>query len=336
MKKEWTRRTQRDDSQQIRAVVQGLFLALNVWIGLQFFLFVRQFERGGIPSVDRPPGVEGWLPIAGMMNTKYFLLTGEVPLIHPAAMVLFIAFLAISLLLRKAFCGWLCPVGTLSERLWKLGRETFGRNLTAPKWLDLAARSLKYLLLGAFLYAVGSMRADDIRAFLHSPYGLVADVQMLNFFRHLSVTAAVVLAVLIAGSVFVRHFWCRYLCPYGALMGLAALASPLRIRRNAEACIDCARCAKACPSHLPVDRLVQIRSAECLGCMECVAACPAEGAIAMYAGPRPVRPRMMAAVLALLLAGFVGLAQWSGHWDSPIPGAVYESLIRRAGELGHR
>ena len=67
------------------------------------------------------------------------------------------------------------------------------------------------------------------------------------------------LALLVLASVFVQNFWCRYLCPYGALMGLAALASPLRIRREASLCIDCAKCAKACPSALPVDRLVAIR-----------------------------------------------------------------------------
>ncbi len=84
------------------------------------------------------------------MNTKYFLLTGRVPAIHPAAMVLFIAFVLMSLLLKKAFCSWLCPVGTLSEHLWKLGRRVFGRNLHPPKWLDIPLRGLKYLLL-AFL-----------------------------------------------------------------------------------------------------------------------------------------------------------------------------------------
>ena len=80
-------------------------------------------------------------------------------------------------------------------------------------------------------------------------------------------------------SIFIRNFWCRYLCPYGALMGLASLLSPLWIKRDPDKCIDCAKCAKACPSHLPVDTRLQVRSAECLGCLECVAVCPAEGAL---------------------------------------------------------
>ncbi|MBI3682290.1 MAG: 4Fe-4S binding protein [Acidobacteria bacterium] len=331
------RRPGRDRSQPLRRTVQALFLALNVWIGVEFYLFVRQFEAGGVAGMERPAGIEGWLPIAGMMNTKYWLLTGEIPLIHPAAMFLFLAFVAISLLIRKSFCGWLCPVGTVSEYLWKLGRGTFGRNFGLPKWLDIPLRSLKYILLGLFLYAVGSMSVEAIRAFLVSPYGIIADVKMLNFFRHLSATAAIVLAMFVLASVFVQNFWCRYFCPYGALMGLAALASPLRIRRNPETCIDCAKCANACPCQLAVDRLVQIRSAECIGCMECIAACPAEGALGMGVAllRRSVSAWVMAAAMATIFLGAVSYARLSGHWQSPIPAVMYQRLIPLAGELAH-
>src|ERR1700722_3743161 len=84
-KKALIRRFAPDQSQQTRHIVQGLFLLLNGWLGLQFYLWTRYFERGGSGMiVSRPAGVEGWLPIAGLMNTKYFLLTGQVPAIHPA------------------------------------------------------------------------------------------------------------------------------------------------------------------------------------------------------------------------------------------------------------
>ena len=79
-KKALIRRFAPDHSQRTRHIVQGLFLLLNGWLGLQFYLWTRYFERGGTGfSVSRPAGVEGWLPIAGLMNTKYFLLTGPVP-----------------------------------------------------------------------------------------------------------------------------------------------------------------------------------------------------------------------------------------------------------------
>lgn len=327
-----------DDSQRWRGLAQAVFLGINVWIGFQFLLFVWGHEGRWVPwNADRPPGVEGWLPIAGLMNTRYFLETGTVPLIHPAAMVLIVTFLVLSVVFRKAFCGWLCPVGTVSEWLWKLGRDTFRRNFVAPKWLDIPLRSLKYLLMAAFLYAVMSMSVRDLAGFLASPYGLVADVKMLNFFRFLTPGAAIFVGVMVIASIFVPNAWCRYLCPYGALMGLAALFSPARIRRQEEACIDCAKCARVCPSHLPVDKLVQIRSAECIGCMECVTVCPAEGALALtFAGPRRVLTgqRVAIGVAVIFFAAYAG-ARFSGHWDSPISDGVYRTLIPAARGLDH-
>ncbi len=330
------RRAPPDGSQRLRRAFQAVFLALNVWIGAEFYLFVRYHETGGAgPAVSRPPGVEGWLPIASLMNLKVWMLTGELPAIHPAGVLLLAAFLAISLVWRKAFCSWLCPVGTVSEWLWRLGRRVFGRNLALPRRADAVLRALKYLLLGFFLYAVGSMSVEAIRAFLEGPYGVIADVKMLNFFRFLSLTTAIVLAALIVVSILVKNFWCRYLCPYGALFGLASRFSPTRIRRDPEICIDCARCAKACPSRLPVDKLVAIGSPECTGCLECVAVCPAAGALRLAAGRRRVPAWLMAAGIAALFLGVTGWARWSGHWRTGISGQTYRALIPRASEFRH-
>ena len=336
-KKKLARRAARDRSQTVRRSVQAAFLLLNIWIGVEFYLFVRHYESGGRTAwMARPAGIEGWLPIASLMNLKWMLETGVPPGTHAAGMFLLLAFLGISWAFRKSFCSWLCPVGAVSEFLWRLGRDTFGRNWALPRWLDLPLRSLKYILLSLFLYAVGSMSPIAIRQFLDSPYGLVADVKMLNFFRHMGVATAVTLGVLILLSVFIQNFWCRYLCPYGALVGLAALASPLRIRRNPDACIDCAKCARACPSLLKVDQLVTIRSTECTGCLECVAVCPAEGALIMAApGRRRVRTWVMAAGIAAIFFGFVGYARWAGYWGNNVPSSVYFEHIPRASEFSH-
>jgi polyferredoxin len=337
LRKRLIRRTAADRSQTLRHAMQAAFLALNVWIGLEFWRFVRYYETGGQTAfVRRPPGIEGWLPIASLMNLKVLLLTGRMPLLHPAGMFLLIAFLAASWIFRKSFCGWLCPVGAVSEYLWRLGRQTFGKNFRLPRRVDVALRSLKYLLMGLFLFAVGSMSVAGIRAFLEGPYGIVDDVKMLNFFRYLGFGGGAVVAVLVVASVFVQNFWCRYLCPYGALMGLAGLASPLRIRRVENLCVDCGKCAKVCPSALPVHQLVQIRSAECTGCLQCVAECPAAGALYLAAPARRRVPAWaVAAGVAAIFLGACGYAQASGYWHTDLPSNVYFELVPHANEFTH-
>ena len=336
-KKKLLRRVAPDRSQIIRRTVQYAFLVLNLWIGFEFYGFVRYYETAGATlRYSRPPGVEGWLPIASLMNLKYFLVTGRMPTTLAAGMLLLSAFLGISLLLRKAFCSWLCPIGTISEWLWKLGRKLFGRSLALPRWLDIPLRGLKYLLLGFFLFAVATMSAGAIEEFLSGPYGAVADVRMLNFFRHLGGTAAAVLIVLAALSLFLQNFWCRYLCPYGALMGIVSMLSPARIERSPEPCIDCGKCNKACPSLLPVDQLVSIRSAECTACLECVAVCPAEGALALQLPRRRrIDPLAVAAVILILFFGAVIYGRVSGHWWPNVSERTYMETVGQADEAAH-
>jgi len=347
-KKNFVRRTEPDRSQITRRLVQFAFAALNIIICVQFYFWARYYETGGATMrVSRPAGVDGWLPIAGLMNLKFTLSTGIIPKIHPAGFFLFALFLTISLLLKKAFCSWLCPIGLFSEYLWKAGKKLLGRNLELPGWLDVALRCVKYLLLSFFVIIVGGMSAAALADFMGQPYGIIADVKMLNFFRHMSTTSLAIVGVLVLGSVVIKNFWCRYACPYGALLGLVSLLSPVKIRRDTQACIDCGKCSKACPEHLPVDKLVQVRSAECTACMECVASCDTQNALqfalparsadtrqARWAG-RTLRPALVAAAIATLFFGVVGYAKLTHHWQTVVPDSVYMELVPHAEEESH-
>ncbi|GKX60769.1 4Fe-4S binding protein [Leminorella grimontii] len=337
-----------------RRATQFLLLAFNIYIGVAFYFWVRYFETGGASIyVPRPGGIEGWLPIAGLMNLKFAWETHQLPPVHAAAMLLLVAFILISLLLKKSFCSWLCPIGTLSELVGALGKRLFGRNFTLPKWLDIPLRGLKYLLLGFFLYIALPMPAQGIYMFLMSPYGLIADVKMLDFFRNVgAITLACVFAFTFA-SLFIRNFWCRYLCPYGALLGIFSLFSPFKIRRNATSCIDCGKCAKACPSNIPVDRLIQVRTVECTACMTCVESCPVAStlhfSLVKPVGSRPeagerAKPLWRQAalsgaamtVLVLgILFGIIGYAMYIDGWNSPVPEQMYFRLIPGAQMMGH-
>ena len=368
-KKPFIRRHLLDHSQRLRHTIQLAFLALNAWLGLQFYLWVRYFETNGRTLyVSRPAGVEGWLPIAGLMNLKYFLVTHRISNIHPAAMFLLVAFLLSSLLLKKAFCSWLCPVGTASEALWHLGQRIFGRSLTLPRWLDIPLRSLKYLLLAFFVYVVVTMSAEGLQQFLLAPFGIIADVKMLNFFRHMSVLGIGVLFTLAVLSLMIKNVWCRFLCPYGALMGLVSTLSPVKIRRDPAACIDCNKCTKACPSNLPVAQLLTIRTPECTGCLSCIAICPAENALNFALPPHPaitysatafpanseaspaaqslaesnarwhhraLQPRTVVAVLAILFFGLIGIARLTNHWQTNLPNSIYQQLVPHADDYNH-
>lgn len=317
----------KEDSQFLRMTVQTAFALLCAWIGIEFYLFARWGMSGGTEAfVARPPGAEGFLPISALISLKYFLLTGIINAVHPSGLFILLAIFAVSLLLKKAFCSWLCPIGTLSESLWMLGRKMFRRNITLPRWLDYPLRSLKYIILGFFAWSVATMDVPDLANFIYSPYNKVADIKMYLFFAEIGGVALWTIIVLMLLSIVVKNFWCRFLCPYGALLGVASVMSPLKITRTKSTCVDCKLCTKACPAGINVHEATRVWSDECTSCLACVEACPVKDTLAMKGGTRsrPVPGWVFGLLVTGVFVAVTGLAVVTGHWQNGISQAEYQ------------
>ena len=318
-----------DRTYRVRILVQAFFALVCVFLGIRFAVFYRAAQAGVIPLPSRPPGVEGFLPISGLMGIRDWAMQGTLNTIHPAATILVLVALAMAVLLRKGFCSWVCPVGFLSEFLARFGRWSFGRNFRIWKWLDIPLRSLKYLLMAFFLGAVISMGAAELQAFIQSPYNRVADLKMGLFFVELGTTGTLVMGTLVLASVFVQGFWCRYLCPYGAFLGIFSWISPTHVIRNADPCVNCGLCDKACMARLPVSKGDEVMSPECTGCLDCIAVCPVKGALEVRtAGRRRIGSLGFAgAVMGIFLAGYLG-ALSAGAWSNGISDQEYVERVQ--------
>ena len=211
--------------------VQGAYLLFCLLVGIEFWRFHAQILAGGAVTSSRPGAVEAFLPISALMGLKRFVLTLRWDDVHPAGLTILIAAIVSSFLARKVFCSWVCPVGGLSRALAWAGKKTLWKRRKKETlvhgWADLALSSLKYLLLAFFVWVIViGMDMAAIDAFRHNTYNYAADVKMLLFFTDISRTAAVTLLVLAVLSVAIKNIWCRYLCPYGALLGLVSWMSP--------------------------------------------------------------------------------------------------------------
>jgi polyferredoxin len=325
--------------QNYRFIIQTAFTLLCIWIGIEFYFFINYLESGGTAGFSsRPPGVDGFLPISSFMSFYLFLRTGEISMVHPAGFFIFTAIITVSFVFGKSFCSWFCPVGFLSELLGDLGEKIFRRKIKMPRVIDYILRSLKYLLLGFFVYSIIFLMSNAaINAFLNGPYNVMADVKMYYFFAKISKFSLIVLSVLIVLSIFFRGFWCRNLCPYGALLGIVSFFSPTKIKRTESTCINCEMCTKVCPSFITVHKVKTVISDECTSCLNCVDVCPVKDTLNLQvvAVNKTVSKKYVIWGVAGLFMVVTGLGILSGYWQNNISKEEYLMYHENIDELGH-
>lgn len=314
---------------RLRLAVQGAFALFHVYLAWELALHVAWALGARDAYAAKPAAVEGFLPIVSLMSLKRWLLTGQWDTVHPAALTIFLALVAMCMVFRRGFCGWICPLGFLSNLLDRLGRKlglakrVSGRTrylLWVPKYLFLAGALAAFVVL---------LTLPAIEQFRTTPYYFAADSRMLLFFARPSLLLLAVLAGLVLASLLVRNFWCRFLCPYGALLGLVALCSPVAMQRKPDSCIACGKCARTCPNGIAVHKAERVNTPECVGCGECVGACPVPGCLSLRAGNRRVPYWLAGAGAVAVLLGFYAWGRASGHWDAEMPREMLRGITRR-------
>ncbi len=321
---------------RLRLFCQSLFTFFCLYTGWQFYNFYLYATDTGKTFTPRPPAVEAFLPIGALVSVKRLILGDGYDTIHPAGLTIFIAALLIALLLRKGFCGWICPVGfasNLAERAGKKMRISF----SLPAWIDLPLLSLKYLLLGFFAYLIlWQMDRASLTAFHYSSYNLISDAKMLHFFLQPSILAGSIMLFLILISFVLKNFWCRYLCPYGGLLGLLALVSPFQIKRAPETCIDCKKCEQICPASIRITNRKTVRNAECIGCLECLPVCPAKDCLTLAVpGKRNTSPLLLPVLVLGLFFLCYFMAKFTGHWQTQITTDGFREFYQQVNSIGH-
>ncbi len=299
--------------------IQYGFMVFYIWIALMFGAHVLWAFGKTTIYVSPPPAVDAFLPIGALLAFKRFVLTGEYDMVRPAALTLLMYAMGISFLLRRSFCGYLCPIGGLSGLIHRFGKRL--RVTYQPKGIIAVVLSApKYILMVSILYRlVLPLDVPSINSFLSMPYWRIADTKMLLYFWHPSQTVVIALAVIVLGSLIIPSFWCRSVCPYGALLGMFSLFSPVAVRRNEQSCTGCAVCTRACPVGIAVHTKKRVFGPECLGCGECVGACKQKDTLAFRLGytakATPIAAWTVPVATLIILLLVVTWAKGTYRWE---------------------
>ncbi|MDO2949952.1 4Fe-4S binding protein [Aeromonas simiae] len=333
----------RGQAGRLREGMRQLLLLSWTLVAAQYLLYVWQLGRGETPLLARPDIVDAFLPIAGGLGLRAWGALGLTDPHHPAATVSLLVISLSALLLGRSFCGWACPLGLIGEWLHRLRSRWLPGEWTPPRWLDMLLRAQKWLVLGFLLFIILlAVPTAALPGYLASSYHQAADMKMGAFFFTLTPLAAGCLGWVLLLTVTFRQGFCRYLCPYGAWLGLLAVVTPLRIRRDKSRCLrsqghDCDKCSRACPARIEVHQIIAVRSLECSDCRRCMAACPSR-ANALHLGS--ARRRLGAPLQLALLCLFLFLLPLLADglldlWVSQTPLAVRRHLLALLPYLSH-
>ena len=221
------------------------------------------------------------------MSVYQFAAVGEfVKKTHASSFILMVIVFALAILVGPAFCGWICPFGSFQEWIAGVGKKIFGKryNRMIPRRIDSILRYLRYIVALWVIYVTA--RSAELFFENYDPY-----YALFNFWTgEVALTAFIVLAVVIVLSLFIERPFCKYACPYGAVLGLFNLFRVFGIRRNPNTCIDCGLCDKNCPMNIEVSTAGRVRDHQCISCLKCTSeqSCPVEETVELMTGRFPV------------------------------------------------
>ncbi|MBN2385261.1 4Fe-4S binding protein [bacterium] len=254
--------------QRVRTIFQAIVLLATIATGLRYSL---GWSRTTIETYCPFGGLETALSL--ITQKQFACATGE------RNLALFLGLLILTLLTKKSFCSWICPVGTVSEWCMTLSRILFPQKnrdgsrqlihaLEPSHNLDRKLRWLRVPVLLVILYF--TYRTGELIFRSYDPYYI-----LFSFHGHdVFYWSYLILALILAGIIVFPMAWCRYLCPLGVSLWPFSKMGRMRLVRNDQTCTQCHACDRACPMAIQVSTRTQITQGDCTLCFKCLDACP--------------------------------------------------------------
>jgi len=298
-------KAQQQTSRIIRYTVLIFVLIISTVTGL-----LHQFGK----SLMTAP-VDAFCPFGGL-ESFYSLAVSGTYLKRTAwsSFILLFATIILAFLFRRTFCGNICPLGTLQELFEKLRGKFMKKRFVIPVKADKYLRYLKYLVL-VFILAL-TFKLGDMFIRPYDPWAAYNHLSSEDLLVEFPIGLAI-LIITFAGSFLYDRFFCKYLCPMGAFLGIAGKIGIFRIKRVEETCIHCNLCTKVCPVNIQVHEADTVITAECINCNECVNKCPVENTLVIAApgGRKKINASLFTVITLSVFFGIILMTTITGDFS---------------------
>ncbi len=258
---------------------------IRIWIQIFFFILILMIsinhtfqENGTGISYLSSASTHAICPFGGVVSIYQYVVSGTyVKKIHESSFILMWIVFFLALIAGPVFCGWICPFGTFQELLSKIGRKIFKKkfNRFIPYKYDKYFRFTRYIVLTMVIIQTvkfGILKFSDVDPYF-ALFNLWSD--------EVTLLSIIILIGIILLSFFIERPFCKYACPYGAVLGIFNFFRIFSIKRDDQKCINCKACDIACPMNIPVSSSDTIRNHQCISCMKCSSSqsCPVDDTV---------------------------------------------------------
>ena len=217
-----------------------------------------------------------------------------------------IIIIPITIILGRFFCGWLCTFGAINDFIYIISNKIFKTKFKVNEKVDSILKYLKYIIL---LFIIGVIWTSGNTAFdSYSPWDAFAQIDNISVVIAEYTGGFIILALIAVGAVFIERFFCRYICPLGAVFAILSKARILKIKKFRDKCGSCRICTNNCSMGIKLYEVDKVTSGECINCFKCVDVCPRKNTKVNILGEN-VNPLLPSAIA---IAAFTGVNALSG------------------------
>ncbi|WMJ79944.1 4Fe-4S binding protein [Clostridium sp. MB40-C1] len=291
------------------------------WIISMFFLVlapfiaVRHQLMGGGPTGS--PSVDALCPFGGLETLSTILKDGTyMQKITPSSFILLIAIIVLTFILGRAFCGYICPLGTIQSLITKIGKKLNIPQIKLNKSVDAVLRYAKYLVL--FIVLFTTYKAGELILRPYDPWATFMHLSSgTEIFEEFLIGLIILITILIS-SLFIERAWCRYFCPLGAALSLTSLLRIFKVKRNSSTCVNCKACTHNCTMGLEIHSQDSTSSIECISCGECITSCPINKTLEMKKGNTSLSINKIGVTVILTLVLIIGGNMAMGNFKTSL------------------
>lgn len=210
--------------------------------------------------------------LLGIIN-KELSFTSDLPILLEV-----IATILLTIVIGRFFCGWMCSFGAVSDWLHTLFQKVFHYKITVPEKADKFLKYFRYIYLVILVAVIWNTESTFFNS--ANPWNAFATIFTLNgmpdiigAFQYYAI-GTILLLIILSATVVIERFFCRYLCPLGAIFSVFSRFKIIRIEKERSKCGSCKLCTKNCPMGIPLYQYDSITSGDCIQCQKCTQVCP--------------------------------------------------------------